>query len=80
MRTDSIRTDNHSLDYEVGIALKKASIHKRTRIALVGVTDYPFRVSLYFAARFPFPTGWKSSAAAASEPGIFNFFNNFFRA
>ena len=61
-----ISRDHHALDHLVRIPLHDAPVHKRTRIALISVTD---NISFFLGLPChlgPFITGGESAAASSS--------------
>ncbi len=69
---DSVAADGHSLDDAVGVALKDRTVHKCTRVALVGVADDVLLVSLVLGAELPFQTGGEAGTATAAQTRSLN--------
>ncbi len=67
---DGICPDDHTLDYRMRVALDNRSIHKRARIALVGITDYVPLISRGSRAEFPLEAGRESGAASSPKTGL----------
>ena len=61
-----VGAQHHALYYRVGVALEERPVHERTRVALVGVADDVFFVTLGLPAEFPFSA--RGKPAAASSP------------
>ena len=50
---DSVACDSHSLENCVGVALENGTVHKRTGVALVGVTANVLLISVVSCSEFP---------------------------
>ena len=77
IRADGVGRDFHGFNHAVGIALQNASVHERTRVALIGVAAHIF---LYLApvsaGKLPLSSRGESGAAAAAETTGQDLFDN----
>ena len=74
--TDCIAGNCHRFDNDVRIALQNRTIHKRARIALIGVAADVFLIRLICSRERPFHTGREAAAAASTQSGILIDFDN----
>ena len=73
---DGVTGDGHSLHQTVGVTLQNGTIHKRTGVALVGVTDNVLLGSLVGGGQRPLTAGGEATAATATQTGIQNGLDN----
>ena len=74
--TRCIAADCHCLNDAVRVALKNGAVHKCAGVALVGVADNIFLVSVICCGEAPFKTCGESAAASAAKTRILNNLNN----
>ncbi|MBA7670976.1 hypothetical protein ES703_79125 [subsurface metagenome] len=77
--TNGIGSDNHSLQYRVGVTLQDSAVHKGTRVTLIAVAYHIFGSPPGMAADFPLFPGRKASTTPPPQPGLFNPIYNFLR-
>ncbi len=65
---DSVARDSHSFDYNMRVAFKHRTIHKRAGVALVGVAAYVFLTAVLNdgARKLPLLSGREACAASSS--------------
>ena len=63
----------------MGVALKDGPVHEGTRVALVGVADYVFLVTLCLSAELPFQSRGETAAASSPESGCLDLGEHLFR-
>ena len=69
---DSVTCDSHSLQNNVGVALKNGTVHERARVALVGIAAYVFLIGVGndVPCQLPLHACGESAAAPSAEAGI----------
>ena len=65
--SNRVAADDHAFNDVEWVGLEHASVHERTGVAFVGVTDQIFDRARCFVAHGPFSTGWKTAAATATQ-------------
>ncbi len=79
VRSDGIARYGHCLDYAVGISLQYTSVHECARVTFVSIAAYVFFVPFGLHRQFPLQAGGETSAASASEAGLFDLIDHLFR-
>ena len=72
--TDHIGTNQHALDYGMGISLDDRTVHERAGISLVGVADNIFDVAQCIPRHLPLEPRRKACAAPSLQPRLFDHF------
>ena len=73
---DGIAADEHALNHTVGVAFKDGTVHERTGVALVGITDDVLLLAGLVVSGFPLHASGEAGAAAAPETGFFQFLDD----
>ena len=76
---DAVSANRHGFDDRVGVAFHDGTVHEGARVSFVRVADYVFLVILVAAGELPFQPRGETAAAPASEPGAFDFVDDFLR-
>ena len=59
--------DQHTLQHSVRVAFYQRAIHKRTRVALIGIAYQVFRLTGSITAELPLLPRWKSGASPSPQ-------------
>ena len=73
-----VSADRHPFQHPVRVAFEHATVHECARVAFIGVTDDVLLIAWCVFGKFPFQSGRKSCAAAATQPRLFDFVNHLF--
>ncbi len=71
-----ISRNHHPLNQPIGITFKNRSIHKRTWITLICITDQVFMITRGSFGKRPFQTGRETTAATTAQPGFLDLFDD----
>ena len=77
--TNRITSDRHGLQHGVRVALEHRTVHKRARVALVGVAADIFLAGRLRLGKVPLEPCRETSAAAAAQAGRFENFDHIVR-
>ena len=75
-RANGIGADQHAFQHQMRIAFEQASVHIGARVAFIGIADYVLGLTSCLAGRLPLPAGWKTTAAASPQIGLFHLFDH----
>ena len=76
---DGVTTDDDAFQNSVWVAFDRTTVHKRTRVAFVSVTDNVFLIGLLIGGKLPFQAGWKTCTTPTAKAGFFHFINHISR-
>ena len=76
--TDGACGNHHAFQHGIGVAFHHRAVHKRARVALIGVTNHIFFLAGLNAGKFPFFTGGKPRTAAPAQARLRHLFADFF--